>query len=158
MATAKAIASGIPMGAFVYRAPLDWGVSGAHSNTFGGNVLACAAANATLDALVEDGLVANAATVGGYLKGRLTDLQAKDERIGDVRGLGLMLAVEFVKGPRKDPDPKTRNAIVEEAYKSGLILLPCGKSGIRFIPPLSITREEAGVGADLFGEAMARTR
>lgn len=154
LALAKGIASGMPMGAMVCRADLDWDVSGAHSNTYGGNALASAAAIATLDALTLDGLVENAAVQGAHLARRLRDLAAKDSRIGDVRGLGLMLATEFVKPGGKTPDPATRNAIVEEAFKRGLVLLPCGKSGIRYIPPLSINEEEVDAGIDVLTEAL----
>ncbi|MHB8585633.1 MAG: acetyl ornithine aminotransferase family protein [Thermoplasmatota archaeon] len=157
IALAKAMANGIPMGALVFRADLDWSTSGSHSNTFGGNALASAAAIATLDALTQDRLVENAAKMGDHLKRRLAEGAAKDTRIGDVRGLGLMLATEFVKPGTKDPDPTTRNRVTEEALRRGLLLLPCGKSSLRFIPPLCITKEEADAGADIFAETLAAT-
>jgi 4-aminobutyrate aminotransferase len=155
MCLAKAIANGVPMGAVVARADLDFDVSGAHSNTFGGNVLATTAALATLDVLQQEKLVENAATVGAHLKQRLLELQKKHECIGDVRGLGLMLATEFVSDRRsKAFDPKTKDRVVEEAWKRGLILLPCGKSSVRYIPPLCITREEADAGVDVLDAAI----
>jgi 4-aminobutyrate aminotransferase len=152
---AKGIANGVPMGALVARADLDFDVSGAHSNTYGGNVLATTAALATLDVLQHEKLVENADKVGAHVKQRLFELQKKHECIGDVRGLGLMLATEFVKDRRaKTPDPKLRDAIVEESWKRGLVLLPCGKNSIRYIPPLSITAAEADAGIEVLEAAI----
>ncbi len=152
---AKGIANGVPLGACVVRADLDFDVSGAHSNTYGGNALACAAGVATLDALLGDGLVANAATQGEHLARRLREIMGRHERIGDVRGLGLMQATEFVKDrASKRFDPDTRDRVAAEALKRGLVILPCGKSGIRYIPPLSITRAELDVGLDLLDESI----
>lgn len=150
MSLAKAIANGVPMGAVVARAELDFKESGRHSNTYGGNVLATTTALATLDVLQGEGLVENAATVGAHLKKRLTELQDDHSCIGDVRGLGLMLATEFVKDRRtKEPDTKVHNRIVDEAAKRGLILLPCGKNSVRYIPPLCITKEEVDAGVEV---------
>ena len=160
MCLAKAIANGVPMGATVARAELDFDVSGAHSNTYGGNVLATTAALATLDVLQQEKLVENAATVGAHLHQRLLELKDKHEAIGDVRGLGLMQATEFVTDRRtKVFDPKTKDRVVEEAWKRGLVLLPCGKSSVRYIPPLVITREEVDTGIDVLDQAIrAATR
>ncbi|HUR68409.1 MAG TPA: acetyl ornithine aminotransferase family protein [Candidatus Thermoplasmatota archaeon] len=150
MSLAKAIANGIPMGAVVARADLDFRESGRHSNTYGGNVLATTAAIATLDILQSERLVENAATVGAHMRKRLEALKDKHACIGDVRGLGLMLATEFVKDRRtKEPDTKLHNRVVEEAAKRGLILLPCGKNSVRYIPPLSITAAEVDAGIDV---------
>ncbi|HWH08737.1 MAG TPA: acetyl ornithine aminotransferase family protein, partial [Candidatus Thermoplasmatota archaeon] len=110
---AKGIANGMPMGALVARADLDFDVSGAHSNTFGGNVLATTAGLATLDVLQQEKLVENAEKVGAYLKKRLLELQERHQAIGDVRGLGLMLATEFVTDRRtKAYDPKVKDRVV----------------------------------------------
>jgi 4-aminobutyrate aminotransferase len=156
MCLAKGIANGVPMGAVVARADLDFDVSGAHSNTFGGNVLATTAALATLDVLQGEKLVENAEKVGAHLKRRLLELQQKHDAIGDVRGLGLMLATEFVTDRRtKAFDPKTKDRVVEEAYKRGLVLLPCGKSSVRYIPPLCVTREEIDAGVEVLDAAIA---
>ena len=139
---AKGIASGVPMGAVVAREDFDFPNSGAHSNTYGGNLLACAAAHATLDALLEDGLVDNAAKVGPHLRQRLEELQQEATGIGDVRGLGLMQAIDLVQDETtKQGDPKRRDAVVQGAFKRGVLLLPCGPSSIRFIPPLGIDVE-----------------
>jgi 4-aminobutyrate aminotransferase len=150
MSLAKAIANGVPMGAVVARAELDFRESGRHSNTYGGNVLATAAALATLDALEADKLVENAAKVGAHLEKRLREMQERHDAIGDVRGLGLMLATDFVKDRRtKEGDAKLKDRIVEEAAKRGLILLPAGKSSVRYIPPLCISAEEVDAGVEV---------
>lgn len=150
LSLAKGIANGVPMGAVVARADLDFPEAGRHSNTYGGNLLATAAALATLDALQSERLVENAAKVGAYMEKRLRELQQRHDVIGDVRGLGLMLATDFVKDRRtKEPHTKLKNTIVEEAAKRGLILLPAGKSAIRYIPPLCITAEEVDTGIEV---------
>lgn len=155
MCLAKAIANGIPMGAVVARADLDFTESGRHSNTYGGNVLATTTALATLDVLQGEHLVENAATVGAHLEKRLRELQSRHACIGDVRGLGLMLATEFVKDVRtKEPDTKLHNKVVEEAAKRGLILLPAGKNSVRYIPPLTITKEEVDAGVEVLEAAI----
>jgi len=153
---AKGIANGMPMGAVAARAELDFTRMGAHSNTYGGNLMACASGIATLDVLQTEGLVDNAATVGAYFKRRLTELADKHDCIGDVRGLGLMLASDFVKDRRsKEPAPKIANGVVSEGMKRGLVLLPCGKSAVRYIPPLCITQEEVEVAIAILDEAIA---
>lgn len=152
---AKAIANGIPMGATVARAELDFDVSGAHSNTYGGNVLATTASLATIDVLLGEGLVQNAERVGAHMRKRLVELQQKHEVIGDVRGLGLMLATEFVTDRRKKTyDVKLKDRVTEEAMKRGLVLLPAGKNSIRYIPPLTITRDEVDAGIEVLDQAI----
>lgn len=152
---AKAIANGVPMGAVVCRAELDFPESGRHSNTYGGNVLATAAALATLDVLQSERLVENAAKVGAHFEKRLRELQQRHDVIGDVRGLGLMLATDFVKDRRtKEPHGKLKDAVVEEAAKRGLILLPAGKSAVRYIPPLSITADEVDAGIEVLDASL----
>ncbi|HVM45006.1 MAG TPA: aminotransferase class III-fold pyridoxal phosphate-dependent enzyme, partial [Candidatus Thermoplasmatota archaeon] len=152
---AKAIANGVPMGAVVARAELDFDVSGRHSNTYGGNVLATAAALATLDVLQSERLVENSATTGAHMRRRLEELQQRHDVIGDVRGLGLMLATDFVKDRRtKEPHAKLKDRVVEEAAKRGLILLPAGRSSVRYIPPLCITREEVDAGIEVLEAAL----
>src|SRR5581483_3417931 len=140
---AKGIANGMPMGAAVARADLDFDKNGRHSNTYGGNVLATTAGLATLDVLQGEKLVEHSARVGEHLHKRLRELQQKREVIGDVRGLGLMQAMEFVKDRRtKAVDPAFKDRVVDEAMKRGLALLQCGKAGVRCIPPLCITEAE----------------
>jgi 4-aminobutyrate aminotransferase len=132
---------------------MDW-ERGAHGNTFGGNPIACAAALATID-LIEGGFMANAAEVGQYTLDALEEIKARHPSIGDVRGIGLMIGVEFVKDRKgKQPDEKLCNRVAELAFERGLILLSCGKSVIRFAPPLSITQGEVDEGLKIFDEAV----
>jgi 4-aminobutyrate aminotransferase len=144
MALAKGLGSGMPIGAVVAKRSLmqKW-QRGAHGNTYGGNPLCCAAALATLD-LVEQEYCANAARVGEYLMGRLRELQSRHECIGDVRGKGLMIGMELVEDrATKTPAAKLCHAVVQRAFHNGLLLLSCGQSTIRFMPPLLITNAEA---------------
>ena len=116
---------------------------GAHGNTFGGNPLCCAAALATLD-LVEREYCANAAKVGDYFMRRLQGFADKFPIVGEVRGKGLMIGVELVKDrASKEPAKKLCDALITRAYHNGLILLQCGQSTVRFMPPLVI--DEADV-------------
>lgn len=147
---AKGIASGMPLGAMIARSDLiKWG-PGAHASTFGGNPVACAAALATIE-LLEKKLIRNAQVVGDYLKNHLIKLSKQYALIGDVRGEGLMLGVEFVKDHvTKTPATKERNKIVEKAFRRGLLLLGAGESAIRFTPPLIVTRDEVDVALQIF--------
>jgi 4-aminobutyrate aminotransferase len=155
IASAKALGGGLPMGAIVFRKELDYPHQGAHSNTFGGNLVAGAAALASLHVIDREKLLDNARTGGEHLMQRLRELQRKHEEIGDVRGLGLMVATEFIeKGPGKTPAPLLRDRIIEESYRRGLLMLPCGKSAIRYIPPLVITREELDEGVEILDAAI----
>jgi len=154
---AKALGSGIPIGAAVFDAKLDFGVPGAHSNTFGGNPVACASAIATLDVIEEEKLVANSARLGKRMAARLDEMKDKFAIIGDHRGLGLMRVTEFVSEPeRKTADPKVRNAIVKDLYEHGVVVLPCGESGIRYIPALNIPDELLDAGLDIIEASIAR--
>lgn len=151
---AKGVASGLPLGACVARADLmDW-KPGAHASTFGGNPVAIAAALKTIE-LLENGLVSNAAEVGACLKQGLENLMAKHDCIGDVRGLALMLGVEFVRDRRtKEPDTALRDRVEIASFERGLILLGAGESSIRWSPPLVLTRENVDVALDIFDEAI----
>jgi 4-aminobutyrate aminotransferase len=139
---AKGIASGMPLGAIIAGDEvMDW-PSGSHASTFGGNPISCRAALATLD-LLHAGYMVNAAERGEQLKKRLLDLQKHHAEIGEVRGLGLMVAMDLVK--TREPytlAPGLRDAVVEAAFRSGLLLLGCGESALRFCPPLCITAEQ----------------
>jgi len=151
---AKGIASGLPLGLCVARADLmDW-KKGAHASTFGGNPVCIAAALKTIE-LLERELVANAAEVGNYLKSRLEKLMAKHECIGDVRGMGFMLGVEFVKDKTsRQPDADLRDRVEMASYERGLILLGCGANSIRWSPPLILTKENVDVALEIFDEAI----
>jgi len=141
MTLAKGLASGLPMGLVVARRThMEKWKRGAHGNTFGGNPIACAAALATLD-LVEKEYAANAAVVGDYFIGRLRDLQKRFDCIGDVRGKGLMIGMELVEDrASKKPARALCDRMLTTAFHNGLLLLSCGVSTVRFIPPLMITR------------------
>lgn len=155
IALAKGIASGLPLGAMM--APgriMDW-EAGSHASTFGGNPLSCQAALETL-ALVESQLMANAAAMGQRLLEGLRRLQQEWECMGDVRGLGLMVGVELVKDRHtKERATEWRNALIQEAFQRGLLLLGCGENTVRFCPALSICAEEVDCGLDIFSQAMA---
>lgn len=152
---AKGIASGLPLGACVARADLmDW-KKGAHASTFGGNPVACAAAMKTIE-LLERELCANAADVGDYLKRGLQQLMAKHECIGDVRGRGFMLGVEFVKDKTsREPDADLRDRVEMASFERGLVLLGAGPNTIRWSPPLILTKENVDVALEIFDEAIA---
>jgi len=141
MTLAKGLASGMPIGAVVARASLmkQW-KKGAHGNTFGGNPVCCAAANATID-LVREQFVKNAAQVGAHFMKRLAELKPDYPCIGDIRGLGLMIGVEMIE---KDGSPARAmvDRLLHRAYQNGLLLLSCGVSTLRFMPPLCVTEAE----------------
>jgi 4-aminobutyrate aminotransferase len=151
VASAKGLGSGMPIGACIARHELteDW-LPGAHGNTYGGNALACAAAFETIG-LVEEELMENARVVGAYLMDRLRETMDRVPQIGEVRGRGLMIGVEFVKDrERREADPQGADAIMVEAFRRGLLLLTCGRSTIRFCPPLVVTRAEVDRAIEVF--------
>jgi 4-aminobutyrate aminotransferase len=152
---AKAIASGLPMGLTVAgEQVMDW-PSGAHSNTFGGNPVACAAALATLK-LVRGGLMANAAGVGEFFQAGLRDLAQRHPLIGDVRGKGLMIGIELVKNrDTKEHAPAERDALVMAAFRRGLLVLAAGQNTVRLSPPLVFTKEQAEIAVRLLDESLS---
>lgn len=154
MALAKGIASGMPLGAMVARADImDW-EAGSHASTFGGNPVSCEAALATIR-LLEEELMENAEKQGEHILSNLRDLQKTYECMGDVRGKGLMVGVEFVKDREtKERANDWRNEIVMKAFEKGLLLLGCGENSIRFSPALTVTREEVDVCLSIFEEAV----
>jgi 4-aminobutyrate aminotransferase len=145
----------MPLSAMIARDEImDW-PAGAHGSTFGGNPVCCAAAHATLDVIEEHGLMANASRVGGQLLDNLRDLAAESYLLGDVRGLGLMVAVELVQDRETKKAAKHQaEAVVQACFRRGLLLLPCGPSSIRFSPPLTITPQEADTAFAIFAEAL----
>ncbi len=151
---AKGIGSGLPIGVTVARADLmDW-KPGAHASTFGGNPVCIASALKTIE-LLESELVANSAAVGKYLEDGLRKLMSKHDCIGDVRGLGMMLGVEFVtdKASMKAA-PELRDKVELGCYERGLIILGAGTNTIRWSPPLILTRENVDVALEIFDEAI----
>ncbi len=155
MSLAKAIASGIPMGAVVVKDSLDFPEQALHSNTFGGNALASVACVATIEVIKKERLLENATKVGNYLKTGLKELSDKYDAIGDIRGLGLMLAIDFVKNRKtREPNAKLRDTFEMNAFKNGLLSLPTGLSAMRFIPPLNLTEEQADMGLEVIEKAI----
>jgi 4-aminobutyrate aminotransferase len=154
--TAKGLASGMPLGAIIARESImKWG-TGAHGSTFGGNPVCCAAALATLD-LVEGELMANAAAMGERMMAGVRRLAERHETIGDVRGVGLMIGVEFVLDRKtRAPAPKIVNDLVQTAFTKGLLLLGCGKSTLRLAPPLVIDATDVDTGLAMIDECLTR--
>lgn len=152
---AKGIGSGLPIGACVARADLMNWKPGAHASTFGGNPVCIAAALKTIE-LLEGGLVRNSAVVGDYLKAELEKLKKKHDCIGDVRGMGLMLGVEFVTDKVSNkPAPELRDKVEVACFERGLVILGAGTNTIRWSPPLILTKENVDVAIEIFDEAIA---
>jgi 4-aminobutyrate aminotransferase len=143
---AKGIASGLPLGAFIARAEqMSW-PPGSHGSTFGGNPVACAAGLATLD-LIEGGLMKNATAVGAIMQDGLREIAMSHQQVTDVRGMGLMLAIEF-----KTPDQAGK--LVQSAFEKGLLLLTAGTRAVRISPPLVLNPEEATTGLEIIASAL----
>jgi len=152
---AKGIGSGLPIGACVARADLMNWQPGAHASTFGGNPVCIASALKTIE-LLEGGLVQNSANVGAYLKSGLEKLMRKYDCIGDVRGLGLMIGVEFVEDRvANKPAPELRDRVEVACFDRGLIILGAGTNTIRWSPPLILSEENVDVALEIFDEAIA---
>jgi 4-aminobutyrate aminotransferase len=175
IAIAKGLASGLPLGVMLARSEImQWPV-GAHGSTFGGNPVATAAANATIDLLIGNdthtcpdcpcapdhacthGLITNAQRIGKTLMNGLQQLQLEFPQLVDVRGKGLFIGLEFAVPDTLEPTPKYRDALAYRAFELGLLTLPCGASTIRFAPPLILTEEEAITGLDVFRRALETT-
>ena len=168
MTIAKGIASGFPLSAVVSTKEImsKW-MPGAHGTTFGGNPVSCAAGIATIETIKKDKLLENAAKVGKHAILYLKDMQKRYPVMGDVRGLGFMIGIEFVKhvpsgtktGKDKSPDREFLKKILNRCYKKGLILIECGidKNIIRFMPPLIITMKEMEKALEIFEQAMAKS-
>jgi 4-aminobutyrate aminotransferase len=158
MTLAKGLGSGLPIGLVVAKRKImeSW-PRGAHGNTFGGNPICCAAALTTLE-LVEREYAANASEVGAYFMERLRDLQTRHEVIGEVRGKGLMIGIELVRDPStKEPARELCDAVLDRAFHNGLILLSCGVSTVRFMPPLMITKDDVDEALVILEASLAET-
>jgi len=156
---AKAIANGLPLSAIVSSRELQerWG-RGAHGSTYGGNPVACAAGVAVLDTIRDEDLVENAVARGADLVAGLGAIAAEDERIGDIRGLGLMIGVEFTRDRATgEPDPVLPDRLMAACADAGLLVLSCGRQHevIRWIPPIDVTAAEIAEGVEIFGETLA---
>ena len=150
--TAKGIADGLPLAGVTGRAEImDAPHVGGLGGTYGGNPIACAAALATIETIEADGMVSRAREIESYMKERLGRLQADDDRIGDVRGRGAMIAVELVKSGTTEPDADLTKALCAGAHAAGVIVLSCGTFGnvLRFLPPLTISDELLEEGLDV---------
>ena len=160
IATAKGIAGGLPLAAVTGRAEI---MNAAHvgglGGTYGGNPVACAAALAAMETIKAENLIARAAEIERIMLGRLHRIQAEDNRVGDVRGRGAMIAVELVHQDSTDPDPGFTTAVATAAREQGVIVLTCGTYGnvLRFLPPLTISDELLNEGLDLLAEVFAAT-
>ena len=155
MTLAKGLGSGMPIGMVVAKRAImqNWS-RGAHGNTYGGNPLCCAAALATID-LVERQYCANAAAVGDYFMTSLRTLAQKHEVIGEIRGKGLMIGMELVTDrASRTPAKALCDALVTRAYHNGLILLSCGQSTLRFMPPLMINESDVDEAIKLVDDSL----
>jgi 4-aminobutyrate aminotransferase len=155
LCSAKALASGLPLGATIAKAKvMDW-VGGSHASTFGGNPLSCVAAMAVIDVIKEERLLENATKQGTYILKRLEELKSESEIVGDVRGKGLMIGVEFVEDKdSKKPAPQKANEIMMRSWKRGIAVITCGISTIRIAPPLNITRELIDSGLEIIEDVV----
>jgi 4-aminobutyrate aminotransferase len=150
---AKGIASGLPLGVACARAEVMSWPPGAHASTFGGNPVACAAATTTIRLLKEQ-YVANAAAVGEHLMAGFRELQKKHAIIGDVRGKGLMIGIELVRDRQtKERAVEERNALVQAAFRRGVLILGAGRNAVRLAPPLVLSRDQADSVLQVLDEA-----
>jgi 4-aminobutyrate aminotransferase len=152
---AKGLGSGMPIGAIIAKESVTTWERGAHGSTFGGNPVCCAAALATLD-VVERELCANAAKMGEKLLAGAQALAERFPTIGDVRGLGLMIGIEFVKDrATREPYPELVERLVQRAFERGLLLLGAGPSSLRLAPPLVVDDYDVDTGLRILGECLA---
>jgi 4-aminobutyrate aminotransferase len=155
LCVAKGIASGMPLGATIARADLMKWPPGAHASTFGGNPVCIAAALATIR-LLEGGLIDNARRLGDYIQGRLADWPQRFRLIGEVRGRGLMVGIEFVRDQKtKERAPAERDAVVKAAFDRGLLLLGCGPNTLRLMPPLVVDREQVDCALEILEASLS---
>jgi len=154
LAVAKGIASGMPLGATVARADLMTWPPGAHASTFGGNPVCCAAALATI-ALLEEGLIENAARMGAHIRSRIDGWPARFPTVGQVRGLGLMIGIEMVRDQQtREKAPQIRDRVVDLAFERGLLVLGAGENSIRLCPPLVVTRDQCDFAVETLEECL----
>ncbi len=156
IAVAKGIASGLPLSALITRAEImDW-LPGSHASTFGGNPVAIAAALATID-IIEREAMQNANEVGEHILARIYDWPQRLPLVGDVRGRGLMIGIEFVADKHtKSPAGEQRDHIVELAFEKGILFLGCGPNTLRLCPPLIVTKQQADLALDVLEDCIKR--
>ncbi|MGB7620746.1 MAG: acetyl ornithine aminotransferase family protein [Terriglobia bacterium] len=156
LCTAKGLASGMPIGVMIARADLMNWPPGAHASTFGGNPVSCAAALATIK-LLEGQYIQNAARMGNYLLEKISDWPTTHPLVGEVRGLGLMIAIELVRDKNtRVKAHEERDRLLQEAFKRGLLILGCGENVVRMMPPLLINQRQADVAVDIIEEVLTR--
>ena len=156
--TAKGIAGGLPLSAVTGRADImDSAHAGGLGGTYTGSPIACAAALATIETYQEEGLLERAQQIGALITDFFSELQKTDARIGDIRGRGAMMAIEFIEDDSKKPAAALTNAIAKFAADNGVLVLTCGTYGnvIRFLPPLSISDALLREGLEVIAEALA---
>ena len=156
---AKSLGGGMPIGATISKLSLGNVEKGEHANTFGGNLLAIAAAEASLDYVTKQKKALETAVQkkGHLIISRLLEMKEKYEIIGDVRGIGMMIAIELVKSKKeKMPAVEERSRILETSFYEGLILLPAGMSSIRIIPPLTVSETTLTKGLDILEESIRK--
>ncbi len=151
---AKGIASGMPLSATVARAGVMEWKPGAHASTFGGNPVAVAASLATIE-LLEETLVENAARIGAHILGRIADWPSRFPHVGDVRGRGLMIGIEFVRDAQsRERAPEIRNRVEQLAFERGLLVLGAGQNSMRLCPPLVVSRDQADFAVDTLEQCL----
>jgi 4-aminobutyrate aminotransferase len=152
---AKGIGSGLPIGGILARDSLmTWG-RGSHGSTFGGNPVATTAALATLEVIEREGLMAQASDTGEFIMDALVEMEGRHPSIGQVRGRGLMIGIEFVKDREtKERNVELRDHVIQRAFADGLLLIPCGTNSLRITPPLNIERSLVEEGLSIFERAL----
>lgn len=152
---AKGVTSGLPIGGIIApKEIMSWG-PGSHGSTFGGNPVAAASALATLNVIEEEGMLAKAKETGEYIMDALAEMESRHPSIGQVRGRGLMIGIEFVKDRQsKERAIDLRNAIIQRGFEDGLLMIPCGTNSIRMTPPLNIPHHLVEEGLHLFEKAL----
>jgi len=153
IAVAKGIAAGMPLGAVIGRAEVMDLPPGSHASTFGGNPVSCAAANAVIDTIESENLLAHVAKLGEYTMKRLREMAEEIPEIGDVRGKGLMIGVELIKSDGS-PHRELLKETLREAFRRGLLVIGAGLSAIRIAPPLIISKEEMDTGLDILYDSL----
>jgi 4-aminobutyrate aminotransferase len=155
LCAAKALASGLPLGATIAKAKImDW-TGGSHASTFGGNPLSCAAAMSVIEIIKEEKLLENATKQGAYILKRLEELKEESSIIGDVRGKGLMIGMEIVANKEdKKPAPDKASEIIMRSWRRGVAVITCGVSTIRIAPPLNIDRDLVDSALDIIEDVV----
>jgi 4-aminobutyrate aminotransferase len=160
MIMAKGMASGMPLsGIGASRQLMEKWTPGSHGGTYGGNIVASAAAVATIQVMKEENLIDHSAAMGQILMTGLRRLQEEHPEIGEVRGLGLMVASEF-STPAGQPWSERAQAVAQACHQQGLMLLTCGADGniIRWIPPLVVNQEQLQEALSIFDQALNETK